>query len=84
MITGSGGFDVPTQRLLIRIAAFGGLIAALGLAGCGRKSGLDLPPASVAEHNVAQPGTDPGALRDGRPVAPQGPKRRTPLDWLVD
>ena len=75
---------VPTRRRLAQIAAAGVLIAALGLAGCGRKSGLDLPPASVAEQSVPQPGTDPGALRDGRPVAPQGPRRRTPLDWLID
>ena len=29
---------------LVRIAVIGALVAALGLAGCGRKGGLDPPP----------------------------------------
>ena len=29
---------------IMRIAAIGVLVAALGLAGCGRKGGLDAPP----------------------------------------
>ena len=37
------------DRSLLRLAAFAALAAALGLAGCGRKGGLDPPPsASVA------------------------------------
>ncbi|HEX4827089.1 MAG TPA: lipoprotein, partial [Xanthobacteraceae bacterium] len=33
---------------LARIAAIGALVAALGLAGCGRKGGLDPPPGATA------------------------------------
>ena len=72
---------------LVRIAAIGALVAALGLAGCGRKGGLDPPPgAAVADQGaVAQPvpGTEVGP--DGRVAPPPpGPQRRTFLDWLLD
>jgi predicted small lipoprotein YifL len=73
---------------LVRIAAFGALVAVLGLAGCGRKSGLDPPPAAVADPSAAgqtAPGTEVGP--DGKvaaaPPAP-GLRRRTYLDWLLD
>jgi predicted small lipoprotein YifL len=72
---------------LVRIAAIGALVAALGLAGCGRKSGLDPPAAaSVADPSVmAQPGGGPGIGPDGKAMAPaQGPQRRTPIDWLLN
>ena len=69
------------------MAVTGALIVALGLAGCGRKSGLDLPPAAA----VSDPGpaADPNEARgigpDGKPVAPKnGPNRPTILDWLVE
>ena len=71
---------------LARIAAIGALVAALGLAGCGRKGGLDPPPgASASGEAVAQPGaaSEPGL--DGQPMAPgQPPRRRTPIDFLID
>jgi predicted small lipoprotein YifL len=74
----------PRQTLL-RIAAVSALVGALGLAGCGRKSGLDLPPAAAVDTTAAvQPGSEPGSGPEGRAVSPQGPKRRTPLDWLID
>jgi predicted small lipoprotein YifL len=67
------------------IVLTGALFAALGLAGCGRKAGLDPPPAAA----VAQPG--PGQQADdhfdenGRPVAPPNrDKRPFILDWLVE
>jgi predicted small lipoprotein YifL len=71
---------------LARIAVIGALVAALGLAGCGRKGGLDPPPAGAAA------GPDPAVVNDrepalgpdGQTVAPAGPKRRTPIDWLID
>jgi predicted small lipoprotein YifL len=67
-----------------RIAIIGALVAVLGLAGCGRKGGLDAPPgAAVADQNgPGGPGT--AVAPDGTPIAPQAPKRRTPLDWLID
>ena len=58
---------------------------ALGLAGCGRKGPLDLPPSAA----IAQPpGTAaveaPAVGPDGRPLAPAGNKRRLPIDPLLD
>ena len=75
-----------------RIAVIAALVAALGLAGCGRKGGLDPPPAAVSDSAVvAEPGAGPGPGSeipvgpDGRPLAPAaGPKRTTPLDWLLN
>ncbi len=69
------------KRILARIAVIGALVAALGLAGCGRKGALDPPPAAgVAVNPDAPPAMGP----DGRPIAPQGQKRRVFLDWLID
>jgi len=63
------------------------LIAALGVAGCGRKNGLDLPPSAAVSGPV--PGEDPrqtsGIGPDGKAAAPTtGPKTPTILDWLLD
>jgi predicted small lipoprotein YifL len=72
---------------LARIATIGALVAALGLAGCGRKGALDPPPgAAVSDQTaVAQPGAPPELGPDGQPVAPgQPPRRRTPIDFLID
>jgi predicted small lipoprotein YifL len=73
------------------MAVAGALIAALGLAGCGRKSGLDLPPsAAVSDPGPAgDPRQDPRQASvvgpDGKPVAPKGgPNRPTMLDWLLE
>ena len=60
------------------------LVAALGLAGCGRKAGLDAPPMAAAGdyQTNGQPGAAPGP--DGKRPAPQAEKRKTILDWLID
>ena len=75
-----------SNQALARTAVIGALIAALGLAGCGRKSGLDLPPSAVAsEPTPGDPKQGPGLGPDGRPIAPKnGPKTPTILDWLVE
>lgn len=79
-----------SNRALARMAVTGALIAALGLAGCGRKSGLDLPPAAaVSDPGLAADPNDPkqasGIGPDGKAVAPKtGPNRPTILDWLVE
>jgi predicted small lipoprotein YifL len=85
---------VQLFRLFARLAAVGALACALGLAGCGRKAGLDAPPSAAIEPPPgAQSGASsepaPGASQsgftpDGRPVAPPGPKKRLPIDFLVD
>ena len=72
---------------LVRIAVIGALVAALGVAGCGRKGGLDPPPgataAAAADPNVA-PGAAPPASPDALPPPTQPLPRRTPIDWLID
>jgi hypothetical protein len=100
------GFEPPGRGTsgwsarLARIAAIGVLVGALGLAGCGRKAGLDPPPgASLVEHKAgaadpvreerrtAEVRSQPkeGIDRNGKPVAPrQGEHKPFFLDWLVD
>jgi predicted small lipoprotein YifL len=87
-----------SELRLARIAAMGALVAALSVAGCGRKSGLDPPPgATAADISVSRPdlsppdpstgrsGGEPVMLPDGRVIAPsEGPKRSTPIDWLLN
>ena len=71
---------------LARVAAMAALVAALGLAGCGRKGGLDPPPgATAADTSVSRPDLEPAIGPDGKVIAvPQGPKRSTPIDWLLN
>ena len=73
--------DLP----LCRIAVIGALVAALGVAGCGRKGGLDPPPGASAFDPpiAAAPAPGPGVGADG-PAPVQPPPRRTPIDWLID
>ena len=71
---------------LARIAAVSALVAALGLAGCGRKAGLDPPPgATAADTSPSRPDLEPAIGPDGKVIAaPQGPKRSTFIDWLLN
>jgi predicted small lipoprotein YifL len=62
-------------------------VTAVGLAGCGRKGGLDPPPvaAAVDEHGVpVQPAGTPGTVPSGQPVAAPPPRKETWLDWLIN
>ena len=74
--------------IFLRIATVGALVSALALAGCGRKGPLDAPPSAAISEPAA--GAPPDSARaigaDGRPVAPppNGSKRWTPLDILLD
>lgn len=82
-----------------RLAAMAALIAALGLAACGRKGPLDAPPAGladpapVASAAPVQPQAqeerslfgDPTQRSSATaPVAPKGQKKSIPLDVLLD
>ena len=71
---------------LARIAAIGALVVALGLAACGRKAGLDPPPgATAAETSPSRPDLEPAIGPDGKVIdTPQGPKRSTFIDWLLN
>jgi predicted small lipoprotein YifL len=85
-----------SSRLILRFAALGALVAAFALAGCGRKGPLDPPPGTSMQQPVAQEqsgsGETPGqsgaqAIEygpDGRPLAPQGRKKKLRADWLID
>ena len=81
------------------IAVIGALAAAFALGGCGRKGPLDPPPlagaapAQAASSNVGLspvaepqgPATAAAFDAQGRPVAPSNaPKKRLPIDWLLD
>jgi predicted small lipoprotein YifL len=69
-----------------RCALAAALVAALALAGCGRKAGLDAPATAAAGdyQTNGQPGAAPAPGPDGKPVAPQAERRKTILDWLID
>ena len=66
------------------------LCAALALSACGRKGALDAPPAALNDPNAGteqQPQEQGSVLRSGGastlPVI-RGPKKRIPLDALLD
>ncbi len=70
------------DRSALRIAATAALALSLAasLSACGRKGPLDPPPASYAQPQPDQLGTD----QEGRQLAPPGEKKRLPIDWLLD
>jgi len=72
------------NRSVVRAAAVGALALALGLtlSACGRKGPLDAPPGGEGFYPLQsnQQELDP----QGRLLAPQGPKKRIPLDVLLD
>jgi predicted small lipoprotein YifL len=86
---------VPRPKLsLISLALVGAF--ALALAGCGRKGALDPPPGGYAleRATTTTPVTGRGEAlparkepvydEEGKPIAPEGPRRRSPADWLID
>ena len=78
--------ELSADLRLARIATIGALVAALGLAGCGRKGGLDPPPgaAAIDQTAAAEPGAPPELGPDGQPVPAPPPRRRTFIDFLID
>ena len=85
-------------RSVSRLCAIAALVAALGVAGCGRKGGLDLPPAASAaaqesdarsqERDNRSIGSDlrpSGARSNSRNLPPvPSPKRDLPIDFLLN
>jgi predicted small lipoprotein YifL len=76
------------DRIYLRLALVGALVAALGLAACGRKGPLDPPPgASLAPQQApigGQNTQNAGVNAEGRAQAPSGEKKRIPLDALLN
>jgi predicted small lipoprotein YifL len=83
----------PAGRGLLVVA----LVAGVGLAGCGRKAGLDAPPmAAAGDQQAGQPGSAPSTASgttqastqalgpDGKPTSATTDKRRTLFDWLLN
>lgn len=86
-----------SNRFSSRLIAVGLLAAALALAGCGRKGGLDLPPGATGQPGAAAavPPEDASGIppqrnvfdsgaSDKGPVAARGAKKRIILDPLLD
>ena len=80
------GLIFARDRRFVRLAAFAALFGALGLAGCGRKAGLDRPPETAIADPTAPTQLDggPGHDANGQPLAPPGQKKGFVLDWLID
>jgi predicted small lipoprotein YifL len=75
-----------STRSLLRTAAIGALVVALGLAGCGRKGGLDPPPGGtyLAPTPAAEPNQEAAVAPDGKSPAPKTQRERIFLDLLID
>jgi predicted small lipoprotein YifL len=83
---------VSASRSLSGLAVIA-LLAALTLAGCGRKGPLDPPPAAAVTGEQAAPTGDKSAPAtdksaaigpDGKPIAPSAPNKRFFLDGLLN
>jgi predicted small lipoprotein YifL len=89
-----GKFGVNLTLGTGRLALIAATLLALALGGCGRKSGLDLPPQAAVQPAPGQPAqaqpqrTNPLGLFDpdveDRPAVAQGQKRRIILDSILD
>jgi predicted small lipoprotein YifL len=69
-------------RFAFRFALIGVIAACAMLAGCGRKAGLDAPPAAAVADPAAPPRPPQGSVPPGRAPA-KGPDRPFILDWLI-
>jgi hypothetical protein len=84
------------NRSSFSLVLIGVLALALPLSACGRVGGLDPPPGgsqleSAAVRTpvtrrgvVAPPEKAPEYDENGRPIAPTGPRKKLPADWLID
>jgi predicted small lipoprotein YifL len=80
------GFVGKPQFRYGRMAVLAVALAAVGLSGCGRKSGLDLPPtASLTDPKAPPPGTAPnGQFLLGQQAPPPAPPPAPPKRFLLD
>ena len=72
------------NRPVLRAVLMGALALALGLtlSACGRRGPLDAPPGGESFYPLQSNQQEFDA--QGRPLAPPGPKKRIPLDVLLD
>jgi predicted small lipoprotein YifL len=96
--TGAGGFKLPRGLAMVpamqrrsplsMFALFVLLGAATCLAGCGRKSGLDLPPSASATAAPAPQEEPKGVVspisKPQKPAPRVVPNRSLPIDVLLD
>lgn len=87
----TGGLNAGTARALrAALIALAAMSLALGLAGCGRKGPLDLPPSAdasaqaPAEQQTVLPSVIGGSTSDPTRPEPVVPKRRLPIDTLLE
>ena len=90
----TGGLNAGTPRaaraLRAALIALAATSLALGLAGCGRKGPLDLPPSADASAQTpaaaphALPSVIGGSTSDPTRPEPVVPKRRLPIDTLLE
>jgi predicted small lipoprotein YifL len=80
------GFVGKPQFRYGRMVVLAVALAAVGLSGCGRKSGLDLPPtASLTDPKAPPPGTAPnGQFLLGQQAPPPAPPPAPPKRFLLD
>jgi predicted small lipoprotein YifL len=77
---------MQSHRSIRALALIGIAMLAFGLAGCGRKSGLDLPPsaaAAPAEEAKSEKAFSPIAKPE-KPKPRVVPDRKLPIDILLD
>ena len=85
------------NRSSFPLILIGALALAVPLSGCGRKGGLDPPPggsqleSGAVRTPVSRRGVTPTPAEkspeydeNGRPIAPTGPRKKLPADWLID
>ena len=82
------GSNIWTARSAVIGVVLVTLITGTGLAGCGRKGGLDPPPVATPvdeQGGSMQPGVAPEGVPNGQALAPAPPPRQgTWLDWLIN
>jgi hypothetical protein len=84
------------NRSSFSLVVIGALALALPLSACGRRGALDPPPGGsrlelgavrtpVTRRGVEVPAEKPPEYdENGRPIAPTGPRKKLPADWLID
>jgi len=73
-----------SSRPLLRLALIGALALSFGLSACGRKGGLDPPPAASAAGAAPAATAAPAADAAAQPNGAIPPRKHIPLDVLLN